>query len=189
MPQEGHSEVVDKKGGGARTLAFISSLIEPNDTHFPGKKSTDAILIISILIFKSLLAIAAFLLGFRILMYDEVARWELLRMWVHSPFLAPGDHVWLGGFFYLCGTVMKIAGTSFAVCKILPLFFSFGAIIAMYLLCQKLYRSRERVLAPSPPLHCGFKRGALVSGVALLCLVGIMALSGKNKKACYESNG
>jgi uncharacterized membrane protein YfhO len=35
----------------------------------------------------------------------------------------------------------------------------------------------------------GFKRGALVSGVALLCLIGIMALPRKNKKACYESNG
>ncbi|MCX6999845.1 MAG: hypothetical protein NT106_06055 [Candidatus Sumerlaeota bacterium] len=120
----------------------LSLLIEPNDTHLPGKKFTDAILILSIIIFKSLLAIAAFLIGFRILMYDEVARWLMLNTWIRSPFLAPGDHVWLGGFFYLCGTVMKIAGTSFAVCKILPLFFSFGSIIAMYLLCQKLYKSQ-----------------------------------------------
>jgi len=143
MSQECHSEVVEKNGVvNSGKVPSLSLLIDPNDTHFPGKKSTDAILILSILIFKSLLAITAFLMGFRILMYDEVARWYMLNMWIRSPFLAPGDHVWLGGFFYLCGTVMKIAGTSFAVCKILPLFFSFGSIIAMYLLCQKLYKSR-----------------------------------------------
>jgi len=143
MAQESQSKLVDKNEVvDSGTVSFLSQLIEPDDTCLPGKKSTDAILILSIIILKSLLAIAAFLIGFRILMNDEVARWLMLNTWVRSPFLAPVDHVWLGGFFYLCGTVMKIAGTSFAVCKIFPLLFSFGAIIAMYLLCQELCGTR-----------------------------------------------
>ena len=91
---------------------------------------------------KTLLVFLIFLAGFRLLMNDEAVRWTMTRGWIDHPFLAPADHVWLGGFFYLNGTIMKFTSSSFEAAKCIPLVFSLGAIAGLYELSRFLHGNR-----------------------------------------------
>jgi len=101
------------------------------------------------------LLVAILAMGFRLLINDEVYRWDMAKEWARHPFLAPGDHIWLGGFFYLTGAAMRLFGHSFAFGKIFPLIFSLLGIAGLYALVLELFRSRTAAFCAAFALAAG----------------------------------
>ena len=102
----------------------------------------DVVAVLSLCFLKTLLAALVLCSGFRMIIHDEPIRWQNTNFWVKSPFFAPNDHIWLGGFYYLYGTITMLFGNSYAVAKMFPLCLSLGSILGIYVFCRMLYGSR-----------------------------------------------
>jgi hypothetical protein len=148
-----HYSLLLREKGGTRCALCLATefrqetrkmdwLFNRMDDGSLNKAYQDTIIVLSLCLLKTLLAVLVLSCGFRMIIQDEPIRWQITNWWVASPFFAPGDHIWLGGYFYLYGIATMVLGNSYAVAKMLPLCFSLGSILGIYALCQVLYGNR-----------------------------------------------
>ncbi|MBI1293088.1 hypothetical protein GC173_17915 [bacterium] len=100
--------------------------------------SHEGMIVLWLVIAKAVLMLIASFSELRSLFFDEAIRYTMTYGWLQKPYFAPGDHLWLGGFFAIGGVWLKIFGFSPSAAKAMAVFFALIAVPANYSFARRL---------------------------------------------------